>query len=846
MPVNTGINTPSLQTKMQPSASSFFGTVEVFNSGNLTERIQTNQTSSATQMSKSASSFPADQQDQWSRGSQQQSTTGSSGATGVRRQSSGGGDSWSRGKELPQPPPERPGRGGGRGAGGRGGRHDDERYDQGPPLLEGPVKPIERTSNRWRPTKDTSVLAATEKKVKGILNKMTKTNYERLSQQICDITIPSNDVLSMIINRVFEKAIDEPSFGDTYADLCVRLSKSVNPDSFLHFMEEKKGDDTISHRWSSNIGTSDSEIFGPFRSEAECLDAAFLEDTEALRPINRGDIELTLVKPMIIDGIFIKIMKQTQVDEDKEALPNFFAVFFPVEDAEACGQQLSEPFETEDLCRKDARKMNSSKRCLLNKCEDEFKKQDIYVDWKREKKVYEAKKASLTEAECNEIQEVLEMKRIKIKKQMLGNIRFIGELFKKRLIKASIMHECILSLMKLQKAANGGLEQAEDDEMDEEDHEALCQLFNTVGEEIDRNSKDRQIELYFDRIEVLSNDNALTSRSRFMYKDLIELRLNGWQARRKQETAKTLDEIRKDAAREEYLTQQQQQQQQQQQGREPFRSSDRREPTNRPGFVDTRNVDPRKNSGGQAIPRGQQVGRQNLPTPESSKRFAQAKNAVQPDGFTQILVRGPNALPASSLRPTPLEPKISSPKALDTDKLKSRITGIRAEFLNDQQNEAELLASVDGLSGTPGLEAKLVLLNCEWALECKAPERQGVIKMLLILLKSEKILPEHFESAFSELIEFIDDMTVDIPKVYDVMGELLGELLSFNALSLSSVCTECAKIPLEENRAELIQKIMKYAEKANGPNACASCFRANEGALITLLGPEKWGSIKPY
>mmetsp|Transcript_2928 Transcript_2928/g.4417 ORF Transcript_2928/g.4417 Transcript_2928/m.4417 type:complete len:409 (+) Transcript_2928:36-1262(+) len=408
------------------------------------------------------------------------------------------------------------------------------------------------------------------------------------------------------------------------------------------------------------------------------------------------------------------------------------------------------------------------------------------------------------------------------------------------------MHECILSLMKLQKAANGGLEQAEDDEMDEEDHEALCQLFNTVGEEIDRNSKDRQIELYFDRIEVLSNDNALTSRSRFMYKDLIELRLNGWQARRKQETAKTLDEIRKDAAREEYLTQQQQQQQQQQQGREPFRSSDRREPTNRPGFVDTRNVDPRKNSGGQAIPRGQQVGRQNLPTPESSKRFAQAKNAVQPDGFTQILVRGPNALPASSLRPTPLEPKISSPKALDTDKLKSRITGIRAEFLNDQQNEAELLASVDGLSGTPGLEAKLVLLNCEWALECKAPERQGVIKMLLILLKSEKILPEHFESAFSELIEFIDDMTVDIPKVYDVMGELLGELLSFNALSLSSVCTECAKIPLEENRAELIQKIMKYAEKANGPNACASCFRANEGALITLLGPEKWGSIKPY
>jgi hypothetical protein len=268
---------------------------------------------------------------------------------------------------------------------------------------------------------------------------------------------------------------------------------------------------------------------------------------------------------------------------------------------------------------------------------------------------------------------------------------------------------------------------------------------------------------------------------------------------------------------------------QQQQVREPFRSSDRRVPTNLPAFVYTRNVDPRKHSGGQAIPRGQQIGRQNLP--KKSNRFTQAKSAAQPDGFTQILVRGPHAHPTSSLRPTPFKPKISSPKALDTNKLKSRIQGIRVEFLNDQQNKAELIAAVDELSATPGFEAKLVLLNCEWALECKAKEHQGVIKMLSILLKSKKILPEHVEGAFSELIEFIDDikMDMDMPKVYDVMGELLGELLSFSALSLSSVCTECAKIPLEENCAELIQKIMKYAEKANGPNACASCFRFNEG-----------------
>lgn len=57
---------------------------------------------------------------------------------------------------------------------------------------------------------------------------------------------------------------------------------------------------------------------------------------------------------------------------------------------------------------------------------------------------------------------------------------------------------------------------------------------------------------YFQKISALSDDTKnLSSRSRFMYKDLIEMRAKGWQTRRKLETAKTLDEIRKDAEREE-------------------------------------------------------------------------------------------------------------------------------------------------------------------------------------------------------------------------------------------------------------------------------------------------------
>ncbi len=197
---------------------------------------------------------------------------------------------------------------------------EDIGHDHATPLFDGPVKPIERNVNRWRPTLDTSVLLATEKKVKRILNKMTKTNYERLSQQICDMIIPSYEVLSMIISRVYEKAIDEPFFGHTYADLCMRLSKNVNPDSFVHI------------RWSSNMGTRDYKVFGPFASEEECIDVAFIEDSEAPKPTHRGEMELILVKAIIVEGIFLKVMRtqqQEQSSEEAEPAPRCSLYFFP-------------------------------------------------------------------------------------------------------------------------------------------------------------------------------------------------------------------------------------------------------------------------------------------------------------------------------------------------------------------------------------------------------------------------------------------------------------------------------------------------------------------------------------
>lgn len=288
-------------------------------------------------------------------------------------------------------------------------------------------------------------MAKVEKQIKGILNKMTKEKFDKLSTQMCEIPILSYEMLTLVIKLVYEKAISEPSFSDMYANLCYKLSQTVKKAQFVKIIESDEdplaepgtevdysegGSGSVSYRWSNDVSTSDAEIVGPFATEQECIDnAMLLEETER---IQRGDMELTLHRLLIQRGKFIKIM----TSEDGK----FYTIYFPISEAEECGQQLSlQIFTSEIEAKNHATKMNTFKRSLLNKCEDEFNKQDIYTEWKVEKKEYEKKKASMPEKEQAEKEEELEFRRMKIKKQMLGNIKFIGELYKLGMLKEKIM-----------------------------------------------------------------------------------------------------------------------------------------------------------------------------------------------------------------------------------------------------------------------------------------------------------------------------------------------------------------------------------------------------------------------
>ena len=58
-----------------------------------------------------------------------------------------------------------------------------------------------------------------------------------------------------------------------------------------------------------------------------------------------------------------------------------------------------------------------------------------------------------------------------------------------------------------------------------------------------RGTADHQMNLYFQRMEYLSQDKTLGTRVRFTIMEVMEMRANNWQERREEEKPKTIEEI---------------------------------------------------------------------------------------------------------------------------------------------------------------------------------------------------------------------------------------------------------------------------------------------------------------
>jgi hypothetical protein len=92
----------------------------------------------------------------------------------------------------------------------------------------------------------------------------------------------------------------------------------------------------------------------------------------------------------------------------------------------------------------------------------------------------------------------------KAKRQGLGLVKFIGELFKVQMLTERIMHECVKKLLN------------DVDNPEEEEIESLCTLLTTVGKLLDTARGGPYMDIYFTRMRELTKNPKVNSRMQYM------------------------------------------------------------------------------------------------------------------------------------------------------------------------------------------------------------------------------------------------------------------------------------------------------------------------------------------
>ncbi|KAM4877901.1 LOW QUALITY PROTEIN: eukaryotic translation initiation factor 4 gamma 1-like [Thomomys bottae] len=175
------------------------------------------------------------------------------------------------------------------------------------------------------------------------------------------------------------------------------------------------------------------------------------------------------------------------------------------------------------------------RKLLLNRCQKEFEKD------KDDDEVFEKKQKEMDEAataeERGRLKEELGEARDIARQRSLGNIKFIGELFKLKMLTEAIMHECVVKLLK---------------NHDEESLECLCHLLTTIGKDLDFAKAKPRMDQYFNQMEKFIKEKKTSFHIRFMLQDVLDLQHSNWVPRRGDQGPKTMDQIHKEAEMEEH------------------------------------------------------------------------------------------------------------------------------------------------------------------------------------------------------------------------------------------------------------------------------------------------------
>uniref|UniRef100_A0A8C2Z5D4 Eukaryotic translation initiation factor 4 gamma 3 n=1 Tax=Cyclopterus lumpus TaxID=8103 RepID=A0A8C2Z5D4_CYCLU len=653
---------------------------------------------------------------------------------------------------------------------------------------------LKKSENAWKPgmkrpevlVEDPVVQDTQElfKKVRSILNKLTPQKFNQLMKQVTDLTIDTEERLKGVIDLVFEKAIDEPSFSVAYGNMC------------------------------------------------RCL----------------------------------ATLKVTMTDK-----PNTTVNF---------------------------------RKLLLNRCQKEFEKDKVDdVVFERKQKELDSA-ASTTERE--RLQTELREAKDKARRRSIGNIRFIGELFKLKMLTEAIMHDCVVKLLK---------------NHDEESLECLCRLLTTIGKDLDFEKAKPRMDQYFNQMEKIVKERKTSSRIRFMLQDIMDLRLHNWVSRRADQGPKTIEQIHKEAKIEEQEEQRKVQQQLLSKDSKRRPGQTRKETWNTvPMTKSSRTIDPTKipkiskpqmdekiqlgpraqvtwvkgSSGGAKASDSAGLNRysalQSTPSPQPSTTppqnpdFDSRRTLGSRSSAARERSDGERSAAPTSSRPAPFtrggsskellenqtpeepqrdreregaeprresvtedkpelkpEPVVQNPERppMSEEEAERKSKSIIDEFLhiNDYKEAVQCVNELD-------LSSQLhifVRVGVESTLERSQITRDHMGQLLFQLVQ-QGILPKpQFYKGITDTLEQADDMAIDIPHIWLYLAELLSPVLKEGGFSVRELFSELSKPLLPVGRAGiLISEILHILCKQMKLQFVVSDGSSSEAALSKRIwSPEE-------